>query len=222
MDLAGEPMLVRCINRVVRCKLLDQIVIATTEEPVDDAIVDLCNKRGWYYFRGSELDVLDRYYQAAKLNEADVVVRITSDCPIIESDVIDQVVHDYLEKQPGVDYTSNTTPTRTFPRGLDTEVMRFSVLEQIWKEDNNPSWREHVTPYIHHHPELFRCHGVMNDKDLSHMRWTVDTPEDLTLIRKIYEEFDHDQFSWQEVLNLLENHPEWLDINRNIQQKIVK
>ena len=222
LDLAGEPMLVRDMNRVARSKILDQIVIATTENPADDEIVALCEDRNWAYYRGSELDVLDRYYQAAKLHRSDVVVRITSDCPLIDSDIIDQVINDYFDKLPKLDYASNIMPERTFPRGLDTEVMSFKALEKIWHEDDNPAWREHVTPYIHHHPDIFKCHGVMNDEDLSHMRWTVDTPEDLDFVRHIYDHFGHDNFSWHAVLDLLGNHPDWLDINRDVIQKKIQ
>jgi spore coat polysaccharide biosynthesis protein SpsF len=221
LDLVGEPMLVRDMNRLARAETLDKVVIATTVEPADDAIVNLCEERAWSYFRGSEEDVLDRYYQAAKIYGAEAVVRITSDCPLIEPEVVDQVVHEFLERQPDVDYASNTAPERTFPRGLDTEVMRFDALEQAWREDDNPAWREHVTPYIRRHPELFKIYGVLNDEDLSHLRWTVDTPEDLAFVRQIYEHFGHDQFSWHEVLALLDRHPEWRAINRDVQQKVI-
>jgi spore coat polysaccharide biosynthesis protein SpsF len=97
--------------------------------------------------------------------------------------------------------------------------MRFDALERAWREDDNLAWREHVTPYIRRHPELFESYGVLNDEDLSHMRWTVDTPEDLDLVRRIHEHFGHDQFSWREVIALLERYPAWLRINREIEQK---
>jgi spore coat polysaccharide biosynthesis protein SpsF len=222
LDLAGEPMLVRDMNRLARADTLDQVVVATTVKPADDGIVDLCQERDWSCFRGSEEDVLDRYYRAAKAHEADAVVRITSDCPLIEPQVVDKVVNAFLERQPGLDYASNTAPERTFPRGLDIEVMRFDALERAWREDDNPAWREHVTPYIRRHPELFESYSVLNDEDLSRMRWTVDTPEDLAFVRRIYEHFGHDQFSWREVLTLLEKYPEWLAINRDIKQKHIQ
>ena len=221
LDLAGEPMLVRDMDRLSRAETLDEVVVATTVEPADEAIVDLCQERGWPCFRGSEKDVLDRYYRAAQEYQADAVVRITSDCPLIEPQVVDQVVKAFLERQPELDYASNTAPERTFPRGLDTEVMRFDALERAWREDDDPAWREHVTPYIRRHPERFQTYGVLNDEDLSRMRWTVDTPEDLAFVRRIYEHFGHDQFSWHEVLALLDRHPEWLAINRDVQQKAI-
>lgn len=221
LDLAGEPILGRVMNRTQRAQTLVEVVVATTVQPVDDAIVRLCAERGWPCFRGSEEDVLDRYYQTAMAHQADVVVRITSDCPLIEPEVIDRVVREFLDLQPEVDYSCNVLPRRTFPRGLDTEVMRFDVLERAWREDHNPAWREHVTPYIYHNPDLFRIHGVTNEVDYSHLRWTVDTPEDLDFVRRIYDHFGHDHFTWQEVLEVLEEHPEWLEINRTVQQKVL-
>jgi spore coat polysaccharide biosynthesis protein SpsF len=196
-------------------------VIATTVEAADNEIVDLCEERAWPVFRGSEEDVLDRYYRSARAYGAEAVVRITSDCPLIEPEIVDRVVQEFVERQPEIDYASNTAPKRTFPRGLDTEVIRFDALQRAWQEDDNPAWREHVTPYIRRHPELFQLYGVLNGQDLSHMRWTVDTPEDLDLIRRIYEHFGHDRFSWREVLALLERNPEWLAVNRDVKQKFV-
>lgn len=221
LDLAGEPMLARVVHRVQRARLLDEVVVATTTQSDDDAIAQLCAVRGWPCARGSLDDVLDRYFQAALARRAEVVVRITSDCPLIEPELIDQVVGAVLADPPHVDYASNVQPPRTFPRGLDTEVMRFDALERAWREDTNPTWREHVTPYLYRHPERFRIQGVFNAVDLSHLRWTVDTAEDLELVRRIYGFFGDDTFSWYDVLRLLEWRPEWLEINRSVEQKAV-
>lgn len=221
LDLVGEPMLARTVKRTSRAQTIDKVVVATTVHPADEAIVRLCVEYGWPYFRGSEEDVLDRYYQAAVEHQADVVIRVTSDCPLIEPEIVDRVVREFLDWQPEVDYACNLLPRRTFPRGLDTEVMRSDVLERVWYEDLNPAWREHVTLYVQRNPALFRIHGVTNDVDYSHMRWTVDTPEDLAFVRRIYDHFGHDRFSWQDVLVVLEEHPEWLDINQDIQQKVI-
>jgi spore coat polysaccharide biosynthesis protein SpsF len=220
-DLVGESMLARVVDRTSRAKTLDAVVVATTTQPDDDAIVSLCKERGWPFFRGSEEDVLDRYYQAALAFKADVIVRITSDCPLIEPLIIDEVVQEFLSHHPEVDYVSNGLE-RTFPRGLDVEVISFAALERAWREDNNPAWREHVTPYIWRHPEKFKICNVANDVDYSQMRWTVDTIEDLTFVRKIYSNFQSDTFTWKEVLRLLEMHPAWLEINRHVQQKAVQ
>ncbi|MFC1911839.1 cytidylyltransferase domain-containing protein [Chloroflexota bacterium] len=219
-DIAGQPMLVRVVNRTRRAKTLDSIVVATTTESADDVIVRLCEKQGWACFRGSQEDVLDRYYRVALAYKANVIVRITSDCPLIEPEIIDRAVNEFLSSYPEIDYVTNSL-IRTFPQGLDVEVMSFDVLEKTWRECHNPAWREHVTPYIWRHPEKFKIQNVVNDIDYSHLRWTVDTVEDLAFIRKIYAHFQNNDFTWREVLHLLEMHPEWLEINRHVQQKIV-
>jgi spore coat polysaccharide biosynthesis protein SpsF len=220
LDLAGEPMLGRVVNRTQRATTLREVVVATTVEPDDESIVQLCAARDWPCFRGSEEDVLDRYYLAAKEYRANVVVRITSDCPLIEPEIVDLVVQEFCEKG-ALDYVSNTLPPRNFPRGLDVEVMSFEALERAWHEDKNPVWREHVTPYIYRNPEKFTLRAVVNNEDYSHMRWTVDTPEDLAFVRRVYDNFGHNHFSWHEVLVLLEGHSEWLKINQNVVQKKV-
>jgi spore coat polysaccharide biosynthesis protein SpsF len=220
-DLAGQPMLVRVIERAQRAKTVGSVVVATTEKPADDIIVRLCEERGWPYFRGSEEDVLDRYYQAALAFKADVIVRITSDCPLIEPEIINKVVNEFLSGYPEMEYVSNNIK-RTFPLGLDVEVMSFKTLEKTWREDHNPAWREHVTVYIIRHPEKFKTRNITNDRDYSYMRWTVDTIEDLTFVRKIYQHFQNDTFTWREVLYLLEMHPDWLEINRHVQQTVVR
>ncbi len=158
-DLAGEPMLARVVNRAWQAELLDDVVVATTTQSTDDAIAHLCAEHDWLCFRGSEEDVLDRYYRSALAHQADVIVRITSDCPLIEPEIIDRVAQEFLERQPEIDYAYNGLSRRTFPRGLDTEVMRFDVLKRAWHEDLNSTWREHVTPYIYRNPDLFRIHS---------------------------------------------------------------
>lgn len=219
-DINGEPMLACVVNRARRALMLDAVVIATTVKLADNTIVDLCGEHNWYYSRGSEEDVLDRYYRAAMEYKADVVVRITSDCPLIDPEIIDLVIREFLV-QKDLDYASNTLPPRTFPRGLDVEVMTFEALAKAWREDHNPAWREHVTPYIYRHPENFKLYAVRNDADYSYMRWTVDTEEDLEFVRKIYRHFGHDRFSWHDVVGVLSYHPEWLAINQHIVQKEV-
>lgn len=221
LDLAGEPMLVRVVNRVCRAQTVDEVVIATTTEPADQAIAVLCADRGWPCFRGSEEDVLDRYYQAARAHGAEVVVRITSDCPLIEPEVIDRIVGEYLDRRPTVQYASNFLPRRTFPRGLDVEILGSDLLQWLWQQDQNPASREHVTEYVCQHHEQFNIHCVVNEADLSALRWTVDTSEDFELIRRIYQHFRNDGFSWAEVLLLLESNPQWLDLNRHVQQKVI-
>lgn len=219
MDLCGRPVLSRVVDRTLRAGLLNQVLVATTTEVADKVIVEHCWRWGWPCFRGSEGDVLDRYYQAALESKAEVVVRITSDCPLIDPGIIDQVVRELLEHE--VDYVSNTLPPRTFPRGLDVEALSFEALARAWREDQNLAWREHVTPYIYEHPDRFRLRGVTNAIDYSHMRWTVDTAEDLAFVRLVYDYFGSDTFSWKQVLQVLQENPEWQEINRHISQKQV-
>jgi spore coat polysaccharide biosynthesis protein SpsF len=219
LDLAGEPMLARVVNRVQRAQTLDEVVIATTTEPADDALAALCATRGWPCFRGSQNDVLDRYYGAAREHSAEVVVRITSDCPLIDPDVIDRVVGEFVSRWPDVQYAANDEPRRTYPRGLDTEVFHFLSLERAWREDKNPAWREHVTPYLYRRPDLFATHNVVHEMDYSGHRWVVDVPEDAVLIRCIYNHFGHDLFSWLEVVELLKRHPEWQETNHAVKPK---
>lgn len=217
--LAGEPMLARVVNRTRRARRVDQVVVATTDAARDEPIVGLCRERGWPCFRGSEDDVLDRYHGAADAYGADVIVRITSDCPLIDPALVDEV--DAAFSEGGCDYASNSLEPRTFPRGLDTEVIARSALDAAWREDHDPQWREHVTPYIYRHPERFRLRRVANGQDLSFHRWTVDTEEDYALVSRIYGAFEGDAFGWRQVLALLEQHPEWMALNRGVHQKVV-
>lgn len=221
-DLAGEPMLARVVARLSRAGRLAGVVVATTTQPADDAVAGLCRSRSWPVFRGREEDVLDRYYQAARAYAADAVVRVTADCPLIEPAVVDRVVREFAERQPEVAYVSNVVPTRTYPHGLDTEVFTFAALERAWREDANPTWREHVTPYLYRRPELFRIYCVCHDSDLSTMRWTVDTPEDWEFVNRVYRHFGHDRFSWHDVLALLEQRPDWQQLNRHVRQRTVE
>ena len=222
LNLLGQPMLVHDIERIKRSKRINEIVIATTTDSSDEIIVQLCQDRGWLYFRGSELDVLDRYYHCAKKYCADVVVRLTSDCPLIEPTIIDRVIEAFMDHSPDMDYFCNFIPQRTFPRGLDTEVISFDALEKSWKEDSNPLLREHVTQYILQNPEKFRISGITNDCNLSHLRWTVDTKEDFQLVQEIYTYYGHNHFSWVDVLSLLEKKPELSSINDIVHQKMIK
>jgi spore coat polysaccharide biosynthesis protein SpsF len=221
MDICGKPMLTRGYDRVRKAKTIDEMVVATTDQENDDVLENFCKNSGWNSFRGSQDDVLDRYYLAAKEYHADAVVRITSDCPLIDHAVIDRVVKSYLAKRKKVDYASNLLPMRTYPRGLDTEIMSFDALERAWNEDNDPRTREHVTQYIVSDPSKFRLTGITNPIDFSYMRWTVDVPEDLELVRKIYSHFGELDFSWNEAAEFLLTRPELLSLNNSVKQKAV-
>ena len=164
--------------------------------------------------------MLDRYYQAAHANAADAVVRVTSDCPLIDPELVDDTVEVFGTEH--ADYASNVFP-RTYPRGLDTEVFTVAALDRAWSEAREPHQREHVTPYLYEHPEIFRLASLSGDADYSHYRWTLDTREDLELLRAIYSRFDgRDDFSWQEVIHLMEREPELAELNSQVLQKSVR
>lgn len=216
-DIGGRTMLARVVRRVRRAATLDDVIVATTTEPADSAVVEECARLGVHCFRGSELDVLDRYCQAAKQLNADAVVRITSDCPLIDPGVIDSVVAVFRNETP--DYASNVIE-RTYPRGLDTEVVSMDALARAWQEARHHYERVHVTPYFYRNPELFRMRSVVADRNHSGFRWTVDTAEDLAFICSIYEALGPDDlFDWKSVLCLLSKEPELAAANSGIRQK---
>ena len=169
LPLLGQPILTMVMRRTARAGSLDDVVVATTDTRADDPIVRLAQDEGWPVERGSETDLLDRYRQAAKAHDADVVVRITSDCPVIDPTLIDETVAAFSEAS--ADYASNTLEPRTYPRGLDVEAIAREALERAWREDRNPAWREHATPYIYRHPERFSLLRVPARDDHSDLRW---------------------------------------------------
>lgn len=216
-DIHGRTMLARVVRRALRSALIDKLVVATTEKEADDAIVSECDSLGISCFRGSEDDVLDRYYQAARTFSADSIVRITSDCPLIDPEIIDRVMQAFLDNGP--DYASNIIKS-TYPRGLDVEVFTFDALEKAWYEASADFQHVHVTPYIYQHPKQFRILSVSGDEDLSRHRWTVDTREDLALIQAVYAKINRDDlFSWRDVLELFNREPNLAEVNRHIRQK---
>lgn len=221
--LCGKSILGHVITRVGARKNLDDIVIATTEQEVDQPIVDEAKKYGARWFRGSETDVLSRYYFAARENQAEVIVRITSDCPLYDPEVLSRMLEEFAElnaKGNVCDYLSNVLP-RTFPRGLDTEIFTGKTLERTHREARQPHQREHVTPFIYEHPEFFTLHNYTGKIDLSPHRWVVDTPEDLTLAEAIYAGVYREGriFSTEEVLQFLEGRPEIRLLNAHVEQK---
>lgn len=216
-DLAGTSVLARVAARLKRSATIVDALVATTDTSADDVIVAECRKLQMRVFRGDEKDVLDRYYRAAQFSKADVVVRITADCPLIDPALVDNVVSAFLRDRP--DYASNVLERR-YPRGLDTEVFSIQALEVAWRESREPYQRAHVTPYFYQHPEMFRLLAVRGDTDYSQMRWTLDTESDLEFLRAIYQRFDgRDDFGWRDVLRLLEREPSLQDINKDVTQR---
>jgi spore coat polysaccharide biosynthesis protein SpsF len=216
---AGKSALEHCVTRTARCAAIDDVVIATTSEARDQAIAEACVAHGWRCFRGSEDDVLDRFVGAAREAAADHVVRITSDCPLIDPDVLTALIARYRD-DPALDYASTAYPRPTFPLGITAEIVRATALEQAWREDRDPAWREHVTPYLYRHPERFRIAGLAADADYSRHRWTLDTPEDAELLRAIFDHTDDAHRGWRDVLAVVLAHPDW-QWNAGVAQKVV-
>jgi len=220
-EIAGIPMLERVVERAKRSHLIRQVVVATTEDPSDDGVEEFCTQKGYQVYRGSLHDVLDRFYQTARYYKADVVVRFTADCPLLDPELIDYTLTRFLES--GVDFAANRLPppfTRTYPIGLDTEICTFNALARAWKEAELPYEREHVMPYLYDTPGRFKILRVEYEKDYSHMRWTVDTAEDLELVNQIYARFaNHPDFNWLDVLAIFVEEPELADINSKVKHK---
>jgi spore coat polysaccharide biosynthesis protein SpsF len=217
LDLGGETVLARVVRRLRRAKLIDEIVVATTNSAADNSIVRECEGLSVRVFRGDEHDVLDRYYHAAHCTSAEGIVRITSDCPLIDPEITDNTIRWFLEHRP--DYASNALQ-RTYPRGLDTEVMTREALACAWREARLPYQRAHVTPYIYENPDRFDILPVKGEVDHSGHRWTLDTAEDLAFIRAVYDCVGNDdRFSWHDILALVEREPELTELNRDVVQK---
>lgn len=219
LPVLGKSLLEYQIERLRRVRSSDEIIIATTTNVTDQAIVDLCQHLGVKVFRGSEADVLSRYFGAAQENELDVVVRVTSDCPVIDPAVIEDVIRFYLHKG-SYDYVSNSLQ-RTYPRGMDTEVFSIKMLAEAYQEAMKQMEREHVTPFFYSNPQRYRLGNVVYKEDQSHHRWTVDTPEDFELLTKIIEYYyPIDQyFTLEDTLKFLDQNPNWFSINAHIEQK---
>ena len=217
LDLEDRTVLEHVIYRVKNSKLISDSIVATTILKEDLEIMKLCSSNNIRVYCGSENDVLDRYYQAARLLEADDVVRITADCPLIDTKVIDRVLKLHLFKK--TDYTSNAVK-ETFPDGEDVEVFTFKTLQKAWKDARMLSEREHVTSYMKKHPELFKIANLKNTKNLSEKRWTLDEREDYKFIKLVYEKLykKNKLFGMEEIIRLLNEHPEYEKINNKIRR----
>lgn len=221
-EICGKTILHHEIDRLKKCKEIDEIVIATTDKEDDDKIVNEAKKLSVKYFRGSENDVLSRFYYAAKENNADIIVRVTSDCPCIDFEILDKMLiyfkDKYKEKQ--VDYLSNTIK-RTYPRGYDIEIFTFSALEKSYINAKKEYEREHVTPYIYDKTNNFLKLSFENKDDYSEYRVTLDTIEDFIVIKNIFENlyYKNPYFKLNDVVQYLNNNLHIVDINKHIEQK---
>lgn len=215
--ILGRPMIERQIERLLRSKRIDKLVIATSINQEDDAIKALGTRIGIDCFRGGLENVLDRFYQAARQYMPKHVIRLTGDCPLTDPVLIDELVDFYLER--GCDYASNCEEP-TLPDGLDAEIFSFTALEQTWKEAVLPSHLEHVTFFIRFHPERFKIACYKYHQDLSHFRWVVDEPEDLEFVRRIYEILypAKPDFRTEDILALLEIEPKLVEINKHFKR----
>ena len=213
-EILGKPVLWHLINRLKRSKIIDKIVIATTTKEKDKPILKLAEEMGIDSFAGSEDDVLDRYYQAAKRFNADIIVRITADCPLIDPELVDKVIRRYLENNDGFDYVHSGL---SYPDGIvETEVFSFLALERTWREAKLASEREHVTSYIWKNPILFRIDVVENEDDLSHIRLVVDDEQDFKLVSEVFRNLykESEIFHLKDVLHFLNKRPGLLDLNK--------
>jgi spore coat polysaccharide biosynthesis protein SpsF (cytidylyltransferase family) len=208
--LMGKPMLLHQIERLQHSKMIDKLVVATSMDCLDDAIEEMCINNSIEVFRGSLDNVLDRFYQCAKQYNPNYVVRLTGDCPLSDWQIIDNMIQYHLEKK--LDYTSTSLK---FPDGLDAEVMTMKTLDKTKYNATMPSEIEHVTQYITNNPNQFKNEDFNFEKDLSHIRWTVDEPEDFILVEKIYEALykNNPLFLTKDILNLLDEQPELTKIN---------
>ena len=229
LDIAGKPMIQRVIERTRCARLLDSVTIATTVDASDDPVAAFAASAGVACTRGSLHDVLDRYYRAAQTHSAEIIIRITGDCPVLDPTLIDQAVSTLIEG--GYDFVANRLPPpfpRTFPIGLDVEVCTFAALERAWQEADQPYQREHVLPFVYEgftantglSTRGFKIALLNHSPDYGSLRWTVDTPEDLTLLRRIYEALDDkNNFTWYDLLTLMQKHPDLSEINAQVSHK---
>lgn len=244
MDIQGKSMLARVVDRVLLAKNVSRTVIAITDEVDDDPLAEFCQREGLDYYRGSMHDVLDRYYQAAKIAGANIVVRLTSDCPLLDPDLIDETISVFMGRSgsqatwtpigdprylpPPInpsfpwDFAATRLPPpweRTFPIGLDVEVCSFAALEKAWHEATAEYEREHVLPYLYDDPNRFRCLVGYWRENLGNQRWTVDTADDLKLVNEIYSLIGSSDFNWLDILDVIKKNPKLLEINAGIRHK---
>ena len=213
-DLCGKPALQRMIERVQRSKLVDEVMVVTSIEKNNLPILKLCSELGIRVGIGSENDVLDRFYQTAKLLKPEYVIRLTADCPCFDAGLLDLAI---TGMEDAADYRAMTS--ESFADGLDLEIMKYTALEKAWREANHSFEREHVTQYIVRHPELFKLQDFESPVGyFGNHRWTVDEPEDFETVSRIYAHFLNtdlkDSFTYKDILEFLKDHPEVAEINK--------
>ena len=217
LPILNKPMLLHQIERINKSKLIDKLVVATSVNAADNDIEFLCNEHNIDCYRGNLNDVLDRFYNAAKQYNPDVVVRLTGDCPLTDYEIIDNIINCHINGK--YDYTSNAL-NPTYADGLDVEIINIDVLNQAYLEAQLPSEREHVTPFIYKNSERFKLFSYENNIDLSNFRWTVDNKEDFIFITKIYENLyeKNPNFKTADILKLIEEQPDLLQLNKHFRR----
>jgi spore coat polysaccharide biosynthesis protein SpsF (cytidylyltransferase family) len=215
LDLAGKTVIEHVVARALRAEYLENVIVATSIDKNNLPLIKLCADKNISVFVGSEDDVLDRFYQAAKLFNPEHIARITADCPVLDPGVVDKVLSTHLNS--GADYTSNTL-IPSYPDGLDISVFPFSALEESWKKATLSSEREHVTPYLRKHQDIFVHKNVLNDVDDSDRRWTLDEPKDYDFLTALFNGLFpvNDCFGYQDILDYLQLYPELETINSGI------
>ena len=217
MEINNKPLIWHVVNRLTYTELIDDIIVATTTDKKDDATEEWCKKNEINCYRGSEDDVLNRFYSAATAFPCDVIVRVTADDPFKEPKIIDMIIKKLMDEN--LDLSCNVFPP-SFPEGLDCEVFTFNVLETMEKTTNDPYDREHVTPYIYNNPDKFKIGNVTSSHQLSQFRWTIDNQEDYEMINTIYEKRTNEEeiLLMEEILKILEENPEIAEINSNVKR----
>ena len=216
-QVEGRELLDYHLTRLARSKNIDQLVVATTVNETDAPVVEFCRSREVRYFRGDENNVLERFYQCAQTFNAKTVVRVTSDCPLIDPEVVDLAIGFYCDNED-LDYVS--LAGCGFPRGLDVEVFSFRALEMAHQKASEGFEKEHVTPYIYRNEKIFSCGVPPEQHESGDLRWCVDEQADFELVSRLLTAFaGQDNFSWKDCLRVMEEHPDWKEINRDVEQK---
>ena len=218
MSIGEKTMLEWVIERTKKASLIHNIVVATSTKEEDDIIEKLCKKLNVKCFRGSEEDVLSRYYETSKQMKADIIVRITADCPFIDPQIIDEIIKIHLENKN--DYTQNDTED-SYPKGTDVEVFNFECLEEAHLNADKPYQREHVTPYIWKDSKKFKVETLFKPFNYSHIRLCVDELDDLTFLRELYKKLDRVEFNLPDIINVLNSHPNLPKTNQHVKQKTI-
>ena len=222
LDLAGKPVLLRVVERVQHIQLVENLIVAISNLPGDDILAKKCEMWGIPVYRGDDRDVLSRFRGAAESANADVCVRITSDCPLLDPGVSNMIINTFLSEDPSVDYASNKIP-QSFPRGLDTEVFTIDALRRADELARRMCDRTHVTLFMYENPDKFRLRSVISNVNRAHWRWTLDTQEDYEFLCEVYARLPcGDPIVWEKVVQLLEREPSLMEINAHVHQKEVQ